>query len=112
MVSFLVRRRFVRILCTKKALERIQAVSPEALVKAQPLVGAGEWSRVEAAQMSASAHLTKDQSRVLQHFDVLRGPCKRHRKRLGKLAYRSLTADQFAKHPPARGVAQGMKDNI
>jgi hypothetical protein len=43
---------------------------------------------------------------------MLRGGGERHREGFSKLAYRSLTADQFAKHPPARSVAEGVKDGI
>src|SRR5438445_10854352 len=110
MVSFFARQGFALILRAEEPFEHLQTVGPEALVEAQPLVGAGERSGVEAAQMSAPAHFATDQSGVLQSLDVLRGRGERHREGLSKLAYRSFTAGQFAKHPPARAVTQGMKD--
>src|SRR5260370_1041347 len=62
---------FARVLLAKETFEHIQTVSPEALVEAQPFVGAGEWSGVEAAEMGAAAHLAPDQSGVLQRLYVL-----------------------------------------
>jgi hypothetical protein len=41
MISHFARRGFAGILGAKKPFEHIQAVGPKALVKAQPLVGAG-----------------------------------------------------------------------
>jgi hypothetical protein len=43
---------------------------------------------------------------------VLRGGRERDREGFGKLAYRSLATGEFAKHPPTRGVAEGVKDGI
>ena len=62
--------------------------------------------------MGAAAHLATDQPGVLQRLDVLRGGRERDRERLRKLAHRSLAVGEFAKHPPARGVAEGVKDGI
>ena len=112
MVSFFAHRGFACVLRAEEPFKHIQTVGPEALVEAQPLVGAGERSGVEATQMSAPAHLATDKSGVLQRLDVLRRSRERHREGVGKLAYRPLTADQFAKHPPARGVAEGVKDHV
>ena len=112
MVSFFARRGFLCVLCAEESFEHIQTVGPEALVEAQPLVGAGERSGGEATQMSAPAYLAMDQSGVLQCLNVFGGGRERHREGFSKLAYRSLTAGQFAKHPPAGGVAQGAKDCI
>ena len=91
-------------------IERIEAVAPEALVEAQPLVCAGERAGGEAAQMRAAAHLAADQSGALQRLDVFRGGGERHGEGFGKLADRPLAAGEFAQHPPARGVAKGVKD--
>ena len=100
------------VLLAEEPFEHIQTVGPEALVEAQPLVGAGERSGVEAAQMGAAAHLATDQPGVLQRLDVLRGGRERDSEGFRKLAYRSLATGEFAKHPPARGVAEGVKDGI
>ena len=62
--------------------------------------------------MGAAAHLATDQPGVLQRLDVLRGGRERDREGFRKLAYRSLAAGKLAKHPPARGVAEGVKDGI
>ena len=100
------------VLLAQEALEHIQTVGPEALVEAQPLVGAGERSGVEAAEMGAAAHLAADQPGVLQRLDVLRGGRERDREGFGELADRSLAAGELAKHPPPRGVAERVKDGI
>ena len=73
-------------------------------------MGAGERSGVEAAEMGATTHLAADQPGVLQHLDVLRGRRERDREGFRELADRSLAAGELAKHPPARGVAEGVKD--
>jgi hypothetical protein len=43
---------------------------------------------------------------------VLRGGRERNSEGFRKLAYRSLATGELAKHPPARGVAEGVKDGI
>ena len=62
--------------------------------------------------MGAAAHLATDQPGVLQRLDVLGGGCERDGEGLRKLADRPLAAGELAKHPPARGVAEGVKDGI
>jgi hypothetical protein len=96
----------------EEAFEHLQPVSPEALVEAQPLVGAGERAGGEAAQMRAAAHLTPEQPGVLQHLDVLRGRRERDREGGRQLADRARALGEFVQHPPACGVAEGMKDGI
>jgi hypothetical protein len=59
------------VLFAEELFEHIQTLGPEALVEAQPLVGAGERSGVEAAQMGAAAHLATDQPGVLQRLSWL-----------------------------------------
>src|SRR5215212_352565 len=78
------------VLLAEKAFENVQTVGPEALVEAQPLVSAGERSRVEAAQMGAAAHLATDQPGVFQRLDMLRGGRERDREGFRELAYRSF----------------------
>ncbi len=101
-----------RVLLAKQAFEHIETVGPEALVEAEPFVGAGERSGLEAAEMGAAAHLATDQSCVLQRLDVLRGGRERDREGFRKLADRPLAVGEFAQHPPAGGVAEGVKDGI
>jgi hypothetical protein len=60
--------------------------------------------------MGAAAHLAADQPGFLQRLDVLRGSRERHGEGFRQLANRSLATGEVAKHPPARGVAEGMKD--
>ena len=96
----------------QEPVEQIQTVGPEALVEGQPLVRAGEPPGGEAAQMGAAAHLAPDEPGVFQRLDVLRGGRERDRKGFRKLTDRSLATGEFAKHPSARGVAEGVKDGI
>ena len=93
----------------QEPFEHIEPVGPEALVEAQPLVGAGERSGVEAAQVGAAADLATDQPGVLQHLDVLGGGRERDREGFCQLAHRSLAAREVAEHLPPRGIAEGMK---
>lgn len=62
--------------------------------------------------MGAAAHLATDQAGVFQRFNVFRGGRERDGKGLRELAYRALATGEFAQHPPAGGVAEGMKDGI
>ena len=62
--------------------------------------------------MGAPADLAMDQPGVLQRLDVLRGGRERDREGFGKLTHRPLAAGEFAKHPPARRVAEGVKDEV
>jgi hypothetical protein len=43
---------------------------------------------------------------------VLRSGRERDSERFRKLAYRSLATGELTKHPPARSVAEGVKDGI
>ena len=96
----------------KEPFERVQTTGPEALVKTQPLMSAGKWSRVQAAQMGTAAHFAADKSGVLKRFDMFRGSRERNSEGFRELAYRSLAQGEFAKHLSARGVAEGVKDGI
>ena len=87
-------------------------LGPEAPIEAQPLMGTGERTRGQVAQMRAAAHLATDQPGFLQHLDVLRGRRKRDREGCRQLADRALALGKFAQHPPACSVAEGMKDGI
>jgi hypothetical protein len=60
----------------------------------------------------AAAHLATDQPGSLQRLDVLGGGRQRHGEGFRKLAYSPLATSEIAKHPPARGIAEGMKDGI
>ena len=74
----------------------------------------GRWRAVRGrgGTVGAAAHLATDQSGVLERLDVLRGGRERDREGFGELADRALAARELAKHPPPRGVAEGVKDGI
>jgi hypothetical protein len=71
-----------------------------------------ERSRLEAARTGAATHLAPDQPGVLQALDVLGDGRERDREGLRELAHRPIPACQSAKHPPTRGIAEGLKDGI
>src|SRR5262245_54307725 len=73
-------------------------------------MGAFKRSGIEAAEMGAAPHLAADQPGMLQRLDVLGGRGERDGEGFRKLADSSLAAGQVAKHLPARGIAEGMKD--
>src|SRR4051812_36128717 len=100
------------ILLAEEPFERIQTVGPDAFIEAQPLVSAGERSRVEAAPMGAAANLAPDQPGVLQRLDVLRGGCERDRKGLRQPARRSFASRECPKHAPTGGTAEDVKDGV
>ena len=93
-------------LLLQQAFKRIQPACPEVLVLTQPLLGAGQWAGVQAAQVGAAAHLALDQPGALQRLDVPGRGRQRDGKRFGQLAYRLLAASQASQHLAARGVAQ------
>lgn len=102
----------MRVFLAQKPIEQIQAVGPEALVEAQPVMRARKRAGLEATQMRAAAHFPADQSRVLQRLDVLRCCRERDRKWFGKLTDRSLAKRKVAKHLPPRGIAKRVEDGI
>ena len=105
---------FACVLLAEEPFEHVQTVGPEALVEAQPLVGAGERPGLEAAQMGAAAHLAADQPGVLQRLDVLRG------RRRSDIANGVARAGRPCVRRPASsrsigrrvGVAEGVEDGI
>src|SRR5208283_2078650 len=100
------------VLLAQEPLENVEPAGPEALVEAQPVVGAGERPRVEPAPVRAPAHLAPDEPGVLERLDVLRRRRQRNRERLGELGHRPLAAGEFPKHPPPCGVAEGVEDGV
>ena len=103
---------FTGILLAEEPVEGIQTLGPEAFVEAQPLMGTGERSGFEAAQMGAAAHLATDQPGILQRLDVLGGGGERDREGFRELAYRPLALGKIVEHPPTGCVAESMKDGI
>src|SRR5437588_10129067 len=83
---------FACVLLAKEAFEDIQTADPEALVEAQPFVGAGERPGLETAEMRPAAHLAADQAGILQRFDVLGRGRKRDRERFRQLAHRPVAS--------------------
>ena len=62
--------------------------------------------------MGAAAHLATNHPGLLQRLDVLGSGRERDRERFRQLAYRPLAVGKFAQHPPARGIAERVKDDV
>src|ERR1700712_3617765 len=104
----------VRVFLAEKAVEDVEALGPEALVEAQPLVRAGERAGAEPAPVRAAAYLAPDQSGGFKCLDVFGGRGQRHGMGRGELGDRSLAAREFPQHGPPGGVPKrvecGIKD--
>jgi hypothetical protein len=62
--------------------------------------------------MGAAAHFALDQAGMFERLDVFGGGGERNGEGLRELADRSLAAREFAQHPAAGDVAEGVKDGI
>jgi hypothetical protein len=105
-------RVWVFVFRAQEPVESIQAIGPEALVKAQPLMGAGKRSGLKTAMMGAPAHLAADHAGALQNLDMLRRRRQRNRKWGRQFTHRPFPPRQITQHLAAGGVSQGMKDGI
>lgn len=75
-------------------------------------MGAGERAGFEMTHMHAAVDFTAYQPGSFEHFDVLRCRRQGNGKRFGKLTDRLLASAECAKHSPAGGIAERMKDGI
>src|SRR5690606_26432297 len=100
------------IVLAQQPLQLIQTTAPEALVKSQPFMGAGQRTRYEAAEMRAPAHVAADQASAFQRLDVLGGCGKRDGEGFGKLAHRALAIRKLAQHAPPRRIAEGVENGV
>ena len=85
---------------------------PESFVVTQPLVGALERARVDAAVVDAPAHGTFHESGPLEGLDVLRRRRERHPVWRRQLADGLLAPGEPAEHRAPGMVAQGAEDDI
>ena len=85
---------------------------PQAFVAAQPIVGARERSRVDAAVMNAPTDGAFHEPRPFQRLDVL-GCCgERHPIWRGKLTHGVLASGESLEHAAAGLVAECAEDEV
>src|ERR1041385_6790681 len=92
--------------------EPLDAGVPEAVVTAEPIVGALERPRIDAAVVDASTHCAFHKAGPLERLDVLRGGRERHAVRCGELGNGLLTSGEPAQHGAPGRVAKGSKDEV
>jgi hypothetical protein len=92
--------------------EPLDARVPEAFVVPEPIVGALERPRVDAAIVDASAHGTFHKTSPLEGLDVLRRCGERHLVRRRELADGLLAFREPLEHGPARVVTEGAEDEV
>src|SRR5256885_11664971 len=92
--------------------EPLDARVPKTFIVSEPLVGALEGPRVDAAVVVPPAHGALHEPRALEGLYVLRHCGERHLKRRGELANGLLPVRESLEQRSARVVADGMKDEI
>ena len=85
---------------------------PEAFVGAQPVVGASERSRVDAAVVDAPANGAFHEPGSFQRLDVLRGRGERHPVWRRELADGVLTLGKSLEHGPPGLVTECSEDEV
>src|SRR5689334_19244220 len=96
----------------KQLDEPLDARVPEAFVTAEPVVGASEWPRVDAAVVDTTADGAFHESCPLEGLDVLRCRSKRHLVRRGELADCLLALGEPLEHRAPGVVAKRAEDEI
>ena len=96
----------------EQCFESSEALGPQPLVGPEPIIGLGEGSRIELAEVGAAAHGSPHETRMLERLDVLGDGSQRHVERLGQLAHRVLLCGQPAEHGAPGGIAQGVEDAV
>src|SRR5438067_237580 len=92
--------------------EPCDARIPEAFVAAEPVVGALERSRVDAAVVDAPAHRAVHEPGPLQRLDVLRGRGERHAIGRRELAHGVLTLGKTPEHRAPGVIAEGAENTV
>jgi hypothetical protein len=92
--------------------EALDTRVPEALVIPEPMVGALERPRIDAAVMDAPTDGTFHEARALEGLNVLRRRGKGHAVRRGELAHGLLALGESLEHGPPCVVAEGTKDEV
>jgi len=108
--SFGVGRVVVRV--AEQLDEPLNPRIPEAFVAAQPVVGARERSRVDAAVVDAPADGAFHEPGSFQRLDVLRGRGERHPIWRRELANSVLTLGKSLEHGPPGVVTKCAEDEV
>jgi hypothetical protein len=85
---------------------------PQSLVVAQPVIGACERSRVDAAVMDAPADGAFHEPRSFEGLDVLRGRGERHPIWRRELTHGVFAFGESLEHAPAGLVAECAEDEV
>lgn len=85
---------------------------PEAFVGAEPVVGALERTRIDAAVVDASTHCAFHEARPLQGLDVLRRRRERHPIRCRELADGQLPFSEPLEHGTPSVIAERPEDEV
>src|SRR5918993_4370249 len=93
-------------------VERVELLVPVALVEPQPLVRAGQRSRIEPTDVPPTHHGAPDETCSLEDLQVLGGRGQRHLQRLGQLADGQLPIGQPAEHVPSRVVRERVEHRV
>ena len=94
------------------AFESVEAISPKALIEAQPLVGDRQAVCVEAAKVLPSLHGPAHEAGALERLNVLGGAGERHAQGSGKVADGQFTSSQAAQHSSPGRVGESMEDSV
>ena len=92
--------------------EPLETRIPEFLIAAEPVVGALERPRVDAAVVNAATDGALHQTRALERLDVLGGGSERHPVWGSQLADRSLPFGEGLEHRPAGVVTERTENHV
>lgn len=92
--------------------EPLDARIPQAFIAAEPIVGALERPRIDAAVVDAPAYGASHESGLLESLDVLRRGGERHPVRRGERADGLLAFREPLEHCPPRPVGERAKNEI
>ncbi len=96
----------------KQLGESLDTRIPEAFVAAEPIVGALERPRIDAAVVNSSTHGAFHEPGPLESLDVLRRGSERHPVGCGELPDRLLAFCEPLEHRTAGAVAECPEDEI
>lgn len=86
--------------------EPLDPCIPEPLIPAEPIVGALERPRIDAAVVDPATHGAFDEPGLLERLDVLRGGRERHAMWCGELGNCLFTSGEPFQHRAPGGVAE------
>src|SRR5262249_25525355 len=81
--SVLSLRRLASIIFAQQPFEGVEAAGPEALIVAQPLIGAGQGAGLTPADMRPALDLAANQAGFFQYLHMLGSAGETHGERLG-----------------------------